>query len=236
MRPRSSFTKAAPPATNTMVVGRVLTAVAAHPTRPKTNPTPIITRRIRWLCAMLPSEVCSPGADHTPQVIWAAISTSSQPQVRGGDERLDRVAGLLERGPTSFLSVHDGQDAEDPSALGGDRGNGLRCRVPGRDHVLHDDDGGTGPEATFDALSGAVSLGLLAHAEGVEGHSLSSGGGGHGVGDGIGAEGQPADQIRRPPAGRQAREPERADHDKAFARHGGATRIDVERSTAPGSE
>src|SRR5438105_1572605 len=101
---------------------------------------------------MLPSEVCSPGADHTPQVIWAAISTSAQPQVRGGDERLDRVAGLLEGGPTSFLSVHDGQDAEDPSALGGDRGNGLRSRVPGRDHVLHDDDGGTGPEATFDAL------------------------------------------------------------------------------------
>src|SRR5436190_1701179 len=100
---------------------------------------------------MLPSEVCSPGADHTPQVIWAAISTSSQPQVRGGDERLDRVAGLLERGPTSFLSVHDGQ-------------------------------------------------------------------------------------VGRPPASGEAREPERADHDKAFARHGGATRIDVERSTAPGSE
>src|SRR5206468_1341874 len=115
---------------------------------------------------MLPSEVCSPGADHTPQVIWAAISTSSQPQVRGGDERLDRVAGLLERGPTSFLSVHAG----------------------------------------------------------------------HGVGDGIGAEGQPADQIGRPPAGGEAREPESADHDKAFARHGGATRIDVERRMAPGSE
>src|SRR5436853_276169 len=113
---------------------------------------------------MLPSEVCSPGADHTPQVIWAAISTSSQPQVRGGDERLDRVAGLL------------------------------------------------------------------------EGHSLSAGGGGHGVGDGIGAEGEPADQIGRPPAGGEAREPESADHDKAFARHGGATRIDVERRTAPGSE
>src|SRR5256885_5222029 len=84
---------------------------------------------------MLPSEVCSPGADHTPQVIWAAISTSAQPQVRGGDERLDRVAGLLERGPTSFLSVHDGQDAEDPSALGGDRGNGLRCRVRSEEHT-----------------------------------------------------------------------------------------------------
>src|SRR5438309_363062 len=67
---------------------------------------------------MLPSEVCSPGADHTPQVIWAAISTSAQPQVRGGE----------------------------------------------------------------------------------------------------------------------AREPESADHDEAFARHGGATRIDVERGTAPGSE
>src|SRR2546426_3227237 len=92
------------------------------------------------------------------------------------------------------------------------------------------------PEATFDALSGAVGLGLFAHAEGVEGHSLSSGGGGHGVGDGIGAEGQPADQIGRPPAGGEAREPERADHDEAFARHGGATRIDVERGTAPGSE
>src|SRR5256886_7034881 len=114
---------------------------------------------------MLASEVLSPGADHTPQVIWAAISTSAQPQVRGGDERLDRVAGLLERGPTSFLSVHDGQDAEDPSALGGDCGNCLRCRLPGRDHVLHDDHGGTGPEATFDALSGAVGLCLLAHAE-----------------------------------------------------------------------
>src|SRR3989454_11804505 len=190
----------------------------------------------RGTCAMLPSEECSPGADHTPQVIWAAISTSSQPQVRGGDERLDRVAGLLERGPTSFLSVHDGPDAEGPAALSGDRGNGLRNRVPGRDHVLHDDDGGTGPEATFDALSGAVGLGLLAHAEGVEGHSLSSGGGGHGVGDGIGADGQPADQIGRPPAGGEAREPESADHDKAFARHGGATRIDVERGTAPGSE
>src|SRR5436853_512791 len=85
---------------------------------------------------MLPSEVCSPGADHTPQVIWAAISTSSQPQVRGGDERLDRVAG----------------------------------------------------------------------------------------------------RLGRPPAGGEAREPESADHDKAFARHGGATRIDVERRTAPGSE
>src|SRR5439155_204917 len=110
----------------------------------------------RGTCAMLPSEVCSPGADHTPQVIWAAISTSSQPQVRGGDERLDRLAGLLERGPTSFLSVHDGQDAED--------------------------------------------------------------------------------QIGRPPPGGEAREPESADHAKAFARHGGATRIDVERRMAPGSE
>src|SRR5881409_1262717 len=64
----------------------------------------------RGTCAMLPLEVCSPGADHTPQVIWAAISTSSQPQVRGGDERLDRVAGLLERGPTSFLSVHRSEE------------------------------------------------------------------------------------------------------------------------------
>src|SRR5207245_11454915 len=61
-------------------------------------------------------------------------------------------------------------------------------------------DGGTGPEATFAALSGAVGLGLFAHAEGVEGHSLSSGGGGHGVGDGIGAEGQPADQIGKCPS------------------------------------
>src|SRR3989449_8964655 len=101
---------------------------------------------------MLPSEVCSPGADHTPQVIWAAISTSSQPQVRGGDERLDRVAGLLERRPTSFLSVHDGQDAEDPSALGGDCGNGLRSRGAGRDPVPPDRDGGTRPEATFPGL------------------------------------------------------------------------------------
>src|SRR2546422_6991840 len=33
-----------------------------------------------------------------------------------------------------------------------------------------------------------------------------------------------------------SREPESADHDEAFARHGGATRIDVERGTAPGSE
>src|SRR2546430_8581947 len=52
---------------------------------------------------MLPSEVCSPGADHTPQVIWAAISTSAQPQVRGGDERLDRVAGLRSEEHTSEL-------------------------------------------------------------------------------------------------------------------------------------
>ncbi len=79
-------------------------------------------------------------------------------------------------------------------------------------------------------------LGLLAHAEGVEGHSLSSGGGGHGVGDGIGAEGQPADQIGRPPAGGEAREPESADHDEAFAGHGGAARIDVEGGAAPGRE
>src|SRR2546429_7124769 len=104
---------------------------------------------------MLPSEVCSPGADHTPQVIWAAISTSSQPQVRGGDERLHRVAGLLERRPTSFLSVHDGQDAEDPSALAGDSGNGPPSPGPRPAHVPPHDHRGTGPRATFDAVSGA---------------------------------------------------------------------------------
>src|SRR2546428_13056706 len=105
---------------------------------------------------MLPSEVCSPGADHTPQVIWAAISTSSQPQVRGGDERLDRVAGLLERGPTSFPSVHDGQDAGDPSALGGDRGQGPPSPGPGRGPRLPDATPGTRPEATFEARYGAA--------------------------------------------------------------------------------
>ena len=185
---------------------------------------------------MILSEVCSPGADHTPQVIWAAISTSPQPQLRGGDERLDRVAGLLERRPTSFLSVHDSQDAEDACAFRGDCGNGLRSRVPGRDYVLHDDDGGIGPEATFDAFSDAVGLGLLAHAEGIEGHPLGSGCGGQGVGDGIGAEGQPADQIGGPPTGSEARDPEGADHDKALARHGGAARINVEGRAAPGRE
>src|SRR2546426_8343175 len=43
----------------------------------------------RGTCAMLPSEECSPGADHTPQVIWAAISTSSQPQVDRKSTRLN---------------------------------------------------------------------------------------------------------------------------------------------------
>src|SRR5947207_15412275 len=104
---------------------------------------------------MLPSEVCSPGADHTPQVIWAAISTSAQPQVRGGDERLDRVAGLLAGDPTSFLSVHDGKDDEDPSAPGCDRGSGHGSPVHGSDHVIHDDAGGTRPKATYTALSRA---------------------------------------------------------------------------------
>src|SRR3989442_12160729 len=102
---------------------------------------------------MLPSEECSPGADHTPQVIWAAISTSSQPQVRGGDERLDRVARLLERRPTSFLSVHDGQDAEDTSALGGDCGKGPPSPGPGRDHGPPAPAAGPRPQPTFPSPS-----------------------------------------------------------------------------------
>src|SRR2546422_5707360 len=92
------------------------------------------------------------------------------------------------------------------------------------------------PEAPFDAPSGAVGFRLLADGEGVEGPSLGPGGGGDGVGDGIGAEGQPADQVGRPPAGDEAREPERADHGQAFSRHRGAARIDVEARAAPRSE
>src|SRR5256884_3053416 len=111
---------------------------------------------------MLPSEVCSPGADHTPQVIWAAISTSAQPQVRGGDERLDRVAGLLERGPTSFLSVHDGQDAADPPALGGDPGKSPPRRTPGRDPPPHHDHGASRARTTLHSPSRSPGPGPIA--------------------------------------------------------------------------
>ena len=74
---------------------------------------------------------------------------------------------------------------------------------------------------------------MLADAEGVERPSLGSRGGGDSVGDGIGPEGEPAHQVRRPPPGREARQPESADHDKALARHGGAARVDVEVGAAP---
>src|SRR6266699_138086 len=261
MRPRSSFTNAAPPATRTIVVGRVFTAPNPHPTSPSANPNATITRRSRCVREMVSRSLsrCSrpvassfqprtreardgrDGSDGSVLTRGRSYTSgerrgnlpSPQPELRGRDERFDRVAGLLERGPAPLLPVHYGQDAEDPSALGDDGGDRLAGRVPGGDHVLHDDDGGTGGEAAFDAPAGAVGLGLLADGEGVDDPPLGPGGGGHGVGDGIGTEGQPADQVGRPPTGSEAREPERTDHDQAFTRHGGAARIDVKTGAPP---
>src|SRR5207302_794338 len=53
IKPRSSFTNAAPPATSTIVVGRVLTAPNPHPTSPSANPNATITRRSRWVREMV---------------------------------------------------------------------------------------------------------------------------------------------------------------------------------------
>src|SRR5947199_18121 len=156
MRPRSSFTNAAPPATSTMAVGRVLTAPNSHPTSPRANPNPTLTPR--------------------------------------------------------------------------------RRRVAGGEHAVRDHDGDTGLERAFDTPTRAVPFRVLADREGVERLPLGPGGGGNGVGDGIGAEGQPADQVGRPPWSGETCEPEGADHEQAFARHGGAARIDVETGAAPGRE
>src|SRR5439155_1408106 len=84
----------------------------------------------------------------------------------------------------SFLPVHHRQDAENPSTLRGYCGDRLRRRVPGGNHVLHDDDRDTGPEAAFDAPCRTVAFRLLADREGVEGPPLGPGGGRPGVGAG----------------------------------------------------
>src|SRR5207249_258701 len=77
------------------------------------------------------------------------------------------MAGLLERGPTPLLPVHDREHSQHAAACGLDRADRLERRSTGGDHVLYDHHRGTGKEASLDALPRAVSLGLFAHGEGV---------------------------------------------------------------------
>src|SRR5947207_13222920 len=88
----------------------------------------------------------------------------------------------------SIRPSHPIQYIEVASALSGYGGDRIRSRVPGGDHVFHDDDGDTGLEAAFDTPTRAVAFRLLADREGVELLPLGPGGGGNGVGDRIGAE------------------------------------------------
>src|SRR5437868_5144892 len=161
---------------------------------------------------------------------------SSHAQVHGGDEDFDGMAGLLQRCPAALLPVHHGEDAQHAAPRRGDRGDRVRRRVARGDHVFDHDDGGSGRETPFDALSGPVSFRLLADREGVERSALGVGGSDDGVGHGIGAEREAPDQGGRPAPGVEALEPQGADEGEAFPRHGGAARIDVEAGPAPRGE
>src|SRR5947208_1498408 len=146
------------------------------------------------------------------------------------------MAGLLQRRPAPLLPVHHGEDAQHAAPRRADGGDRVRRRVARGDHVFDDDDGGSGRETPFDALSGPVSFRLFADGEGVERSAPGVRGSDDGVGHGIGAEGEAPDQGGRPAPGVEALEPQGADEGEAFSRHGGATRIDEETGSAPRRE
>src|SRR5207249_689239 len=90
MSPRSSFTNAAPPATSTIVVGRVFTAPNPHPTRPSANPNATITRRSRCVREIVSRSLrrCS-----------RPVASSFQPRTsEARDGRDDSVGSVLTRG------------------------------------------------------------------------------------------------------------------------------------------
>src|SRR5205814_1005718 len=76
----------------------------------------------------------------------------------------------------------------------------------------------------------------LAHGKGVERSTLGVRRGGDGIGHGIGAERETADQVGGPATGGEALEPQGADEGEAFSRHRGVARIDVKAGAAPGGE
>src|SRR5882762_2889610 len=109
MRPRISFRNAAPPAINTMVVGRVLTAVATHPTNPNANPTPIIRRRIRWLREMVSRSLsrCS-----------RPVASSFQPRILDASEGLAAaLSGTVTNSAFSAVSSRAGLASLDCRSL-----------------------------------------------------------------------------------------------------------------------
>ena len=74
-----------------------------------------------------------------------------------------------------------------------------------------------------------MGLGLLAHREGVHRATTSARGGGDGVGDGVGAERQPAHETGLPPARREPLQRQGADEGESFSGHGRAAGVDIER-------
>src|SRR5690242_20428901 len=146
------------------------------------------------------------------------------------------MARPLQRRAAAFLPVHDGEDAEDAAPRRFDRRDGIGRRLASGDHVLDDDDGGTGRERPFDTLAGPVGFRLFTDGEGVARSVSTVRRSGDGVGDGLGTQRETADQGRGPAPGREALESQGTDQREPFPRHGGAARIDVEARAAPGSE
>src|SRR5438034_3713608 len=262
MRPVIALSTAAPPASSTIVVGRVLTTPAIHPRTPMRNPVPTMTQRRRCARATASrsrSRCSTPDAssfqprtraasdflkEGTPGgavTCWAtprtsytvcparqAAGPSPEAQVPGGEEGVDLVTRQLQSGTATFVAVHHGQDAKHPAPLALDDADGLLGGAAGGDHVFHDDHARAGREAALDAVSGAVVLPFLADGEGVEDGSPPARGGGDAVGDGVGTERQPPDQLGLPAAGRETLETQGADHGETLARHGGLPSVDVE--------
>src|SRR6184192_2528123 len=160
----------------------------------------------------------------------------AQSELRRGDQHLHPVAGRLERGAPPFLAVHHGEHAQHAPPFALDRPDRLQRGLASGDHVFHDHRRGAGGEASLDALSRAVGLGLLADGEGVECSPSCRAGRSDGAGDGVSAEREPAHQLGPPPGGREPREGEGPDHRKAFGRHGRAASVDVEARAAAGGE
>src|SRR5439155_2504 len=158
----------------------------------------------------------------------------AQSELRRGDQHLHPVAGRLERGAPPFLAVHHGEHAQHAPPFALDRPDRLQRGLASGDHVFHDHRRGAGGEASLDALSRAVRLGLLADREGVECSPSCRAGRSDGAGDGVSAEREPAHQLGPPPGGREPLEGDGPDHRNAFCRNGLTGSVAVEDRTAAG--
>src|SRR2546427_5586730 len=99
----------------------------------------------------------------------------------------------------------------------------------GREHILDDDDGEAGEQATFNPFSRAVILGLLADGEGIEELPAAARGEGERIGHRIRAQREASDRTWRPAPDRQAIQAQASDHGEAVAGHRREAGTDVER-------